>query len=62
MKVFYGIFYKSHGKWHGPYGGAMWDTKKDAVEDMKNWKTGNYSGQPQLKNKCEVRKQKWIKA
>ena len=32
MKIEYGVFYKSEGKWHGPYKDKCFETREEALE------------------------------
>lgn len=53
----YGIFYRSHGKWYGPYEG-LWHTRKAAKYLAYLYRTGGVTG-PQLKSKTEIRRLRW---
>jgi hypothetical protein len=62
MKDCYGIFYYYKGKWKGPYLGELWDNYNEAYKNMMDYKNNTlFFGGSQLKNKCEVRKQMWVK-
>ena len=55
MKKKYGIFYKDHGKWKGPWLNRHWS--KDSLDDLSD---AIKQCKIQLKCKVKVKEQKYI--